>query len=115
MFCHTQGIPDLQRLQEQVSRDLHAAQLRIDNLTRWKSPDIDSIDGRVLAALENKRERLSAELLDIQSKLPAPASRLDVAPAGEIRFKKWEWQPAGSIKIIDVIGDIPASLVRGKA
>jgi hypothetical protein len=112
MLGQIQEHSDIHRRLDRVSRDLHAAQLRIDNLTRWHQPAPDSIDAKVLAALEVKRDRLALEIIDMRATLPPQPSRLDTPPAGHIAFKKGEWHPAGSIKPDIVTPDIPACLKR---
>lgn len=93
-----------------------AAETRIASLTFWERPSPDSINGKVLAGLEAKRDRIAPRIIELADLLPAKPSQLDVRDSASIRFKGHDWQPVGT-HFIDhtIIPDLPACLRRTAA
>lgn len=100
------------REQEIIARALHAAELRIANLTRWTKPKPGSIEAAILPSLEAKRDRLTRELAALRQRIPPQPSRLDCNLTGDIKFKSRTWHTAGTLTIDCALGDIPACLKR---
>lgn len=98
---------------DKAARAMHDILRRIASMTQWGRPSPDSINGRILVSLETRRDRDTAALDQLRRAAEASApSRMLMRYADDIRFKRREWQPAGSVSFDDCIGDIPPCLRR---
>ena len=88
---------------------LHGIERKIANLTRWSRPEPDSVSGRVLAALEARRDHDTAALIPLKIAVDAEAPVAAARYGGHIAFKSFAWVPLGTATVPDC-DDIPTFL-----